>query len=264
MNLILSKISFSINKVQQHFFQHFDWKLLPQCFSKEIVSLASRLSSGLQAFFSTLFTVKIGKTNSALPAVFAHSHSAPHKARFNHFFLQVGLVFCFDKINYRSRLFLSFSLLAAFISRLPRVSMRVSAPKNASPLLLLLLRSPGFSRRPAGWQLPHHIAWRLKGPHTHTPCPPCQGNSSSWLFWRVRLFAAPGLFSPAVFTLEDFQTNFKHECKICRVLLDNENVPFLCSRSKLHNTHICMCGGLGSLSVILFTHNVEKFVSGPS
>lgn len=134
----------------------------------EIVSLASLLSSGPQCFFSTLFTVKIGKTNSALPAVFAHSHSARHKAWFNHFFPQVGLAFCFDKINYRSRLFLSFSLLTAFISRLPRVSMRVSALKNASPLLLLLLRSPGFSRRPAGWQLPHHIAWRLKGPHTHT------------------------------------------------------------------------------------------------
>ena len=28
-----------------------------------------------------------------------------HKAQFNHFFPQVGLTFCFDKINYRSRLF---------------------------------------------------------------------------------------------------------------------------------------------------------------
>lgn len=116
----------------------------------------------------SLLTVKISKTNRALPAVFALSHSAAHKARFNHFFPQVGLTFCLDKINYRSRLFLSFSLLAAFISRLPRVSMRVSALKNGPALLLLPPRSPGFSRRPAGWQFPHHIAWRLKGPHTHT------------------------------------------------------------------------------------------------
>lgn len=134
----------------------------------EIVSLASLLSSGLQSFFvSTLFTVKISKTNSALPTVFTHSHSARHKAQFNHFFFHKwDFTFCFDKINYRSRLSLSSSLLAAFISRLPRVSMRVSALKNASALLLLPLRSPGFSRRPAGWQLPHRISWRLKGPHT--------------------------------------------------------------------------------------------------
>lgn len=133
-----------------------------------LTGFSALICSAVKFFFSTLLTVKIGKTNSALPAVFAHSHSARHKARFNHFFPQVGLTFCFDKINYRSRLFLSFSLLAAFISRLPRASMRVSAVKNASALLLLLLRSPGFSRRPASWQLPHHIAWRLKGPHTHT------------------------------------------------------------------------------------------------
>lgn len=82
------------------------------------------------------------------------------------FFHKWDFTFCFDKINYRSRLSLSSSLLAAFISRLPRVSMRVSALKNASALLLLPLGSPGFSRHPAGWQLPHRISWRLKGPHT--------------------------------------------------------------------------------------------------
>lgn len=87
---------------------------------------------------------------------------------------------------------------------------------------------------------PHRLATEGTT-HTHTPGPPCRGNSSSWLFWRLRLFAATGLFSLAVFTLKDFQTNFKHECESCRVLLDNENVPFLCRRSELHNTRICLC-----------------------
>lgn len=88
---------------------------------------------------------------------------------------------------------------------------------------------------------PHRLATEGTT-HTHAPRPPCHAHSSSWLFWRLRLFAATGLFSLAVFTLEDFQTNFKHECKSCRVLSDKEKVPSLCSRSEPHNAHISAAG----------------------
>lgn len=110
-----------------------------------------------------------------------------------------------------------------YFTAAPSLNGNVST-EECFALLLLPLRSPGFSRRPAGWQLPHHITWRLKGPHTLLVL--CARLILLLGFSGGRDCFQPQVFSLwQLFTLEDFQTNFKHECKSCRVLLDKRNVP---------------------------------------
>lgn len=128
--------------------------------------------------------------------------------------------------------------------------MGVSALKNASPSSSsapLAGTQPPSSRLTAS--PPHRLA--TKGT-THTSGPPCPADSSSWLFWSARLFE-PQVFSLwQLFTLEDFQTHFKLECKSCRVLLDKGNVPRLFQVETLQRS---------DLLVILQDHTYKTLLS---